>query len=173
MGSFKAYYFQFSRCLEIGLELLSSLIIAAAVVMISAEVVSRYFFSKTFGLFEEGPRLFLCFAIFPMLGVVYKKGKHISVDTLSQKLKGRRKIVLELVIDAATIAGSFVLLFAGISGTEALYASGIRVVGILSLPQYLRMLSIPVGAGFLLLFSLESGVKNVVSLATFDDSIEK
>ena len=114
----------------------------------------------------------MCYAVFPMFGVIYKRGRHITVDALSMKLGGRKRLILSLLIDAAMIAGAMILLVAGISGTRALYASGMRVVGILDLPQFLMMLSIPLGAGLLLLYSIESGIRNLASLAACHESFD-
>jgi len=168
MEKAKALYKSFSHGLAKALELLSAAIIGAATLMICAEVITRALFGLTYGVFEEAPRLFFCYAILPMLGVVYKRGRHISVETLPEKLKGRSRIFLMLGIDATMVAGSIILLVAGISGTQALYASGMRVVGVLDLPEFIFILSIPVGGGLLLLYTLEVMVSNVVSLFSID-----
>jgi TRAP-type C4-dicarboxylate transport system permease small subunit len=165
MEKAKALYKTFSCSLAKALELLSAAIIGVTTLVICAEVITRSLFGWTYGVFEEGPRLFFCYAVLPMLGVIYKRGRHISVETLSEKLKGRRKIFLMLGIDVAMVAGSIILLMAGISGTQTLYASGMRVVGVLDLPEFLFILSIPVGGGILLLYSIEAMVSNVVSLS--------
>ena len=78
-----------------------------------------------------------------------------------------------VIIDMAMIAGSSILLSAGISGTKAVYDSGIRVVGDLDIPESILMVSIPIGAGILLLFSVENMVKNIVSLFSNHEPIKK
>ena len=168
MEKAKALYRTFSDGLAKALELLSAAIIGAATLTICAEVITRALFGLTYGVFEEGPRLFFCYAVLPMLGVIYKRGRHISVETLPEKLKGRSRIFLMLGIDATMVAGSIILLVAGISGTQALYASGMRVVGVLDLPEFIFILSIPVGGGILLLYTIETMVSNVAALVVID-----
>jgi len=160
----KILYEKFSYTLEKTFEVVAATILGGAALMISVEVITRYFFGKTFGVLEEGPRLFLCFAILPMFGIIYKRKRHINVEILPDRLRGRKKIFLMLVIDLAMIAGSSIFLIAGIQGVRALYNSGIRVVGVLDLPQFWLMLSIPIGGGILLLYSFEGMLKDITSL---------
>ena len=164
MEKVKILYEKFSYALEKASEVVAAIILGGAALMISVEVITRYFFGMTFGILEEGPRLFLCFAIMPMLGIIYKRGRHINVEILTEKLRGRKKTFLMLIIDVAMIAGSSIFLIAGIQGAWALYTSGIRIVGVLDLPQFWLMLSIPLGGGILLLYSFEGLVKDITSL---------
>lgn len=164
MEKVKILYEKFSYALEKVSEVVAATILGGAALIITVEVITRYFFGKTFGILEEGPRLFLCFAVMPMLGVIYKRGRQINVEILPERLRGRKKTFLMLVIDLAMIAGSSIFLIAGIQGVRALYTSGIRVVGVLDLPQFWLMLSIPLGGGILLLYSFEGMVKDITSL---------
>jgi TRAP-type C4-dicarboxylate transport system permease small subunit len=163
---FSIFYGKFSENLERAAEGLGSVILGASAVMIFIEVVTRYLFSKTYGFLEEGPRLFLCFAVLPMLGVLFKRGRHIYVEIVPNWLTGRPKTILMVFIDVMMIVGSFIFLLAGASGTQVLFASGMRVVGVLDIPQYILMVSIPLGACILLLYSLESLVRHMTLLVS-------
>ena len=172
MEKIKILYEKMSSALEKALEALAVFILGAGAIAIFANVIARYF-GTTFGFLEEGPRLFLCFAVLPIFGVLYKRGRHIYVEILPNRLKGWPKSFLMVIIDMAMIAGSSMLLSAGISGTKAVYDSGIRVVGVLDIPEYILMVSIPIGAGILLLYSIEAMVKNIVSLFSNHEPIKK
>jgi len=164
MGKLSGLYSKFSENLGRAAEGLAAAILGASALMIFIEVITRYVFSKTFGFLEEGPRLFLCFAILPMLGILFKRGQHIYVEILPNHLKGRRKILLMTFIDIMMIFGSLIFLVAGLSGTQVLLATGMRVVGVLEIPQFILMLSIPIGAGVMLLYSMDSMVRHITSL---------
>jgi TRAP-type C4-dicarboxylate transport system permease small subunit len=166
MGKLPALYSKFSEVLERAAEGLAAAIIGASALMIFIEVITRYVFNKTFGFLEEGPRLFLCFAVLPMLGILFKRGRHIYVEILPNSLKGRKKIILLTFIDLTMILGSVIFLMAGLSGTQVLLASGMRVVGVLDIPQFILMLSIPIGAVILFLHSAESMVRHITSLVS-------
>ena len=166
MGKFSALYGKFSELLEKAAEGLAAAIVGASALMIFIEVITRYLFNKTFGFLEEGPRLFLCFAVLPMLGIILKRGRHIYVEILPATLEGRQRIALMAFIDIIMFFGSLILLMAGLSGTQVLLASGMRVVGVLEIPQYILMLSIPIGAGILLLYSIDSLVRHITSLVS-------
>jgi len=164
MEKFSALYGKFSENLERAAEGLAALIVGASALMIFIEVITRYVFTKTFGFLEEGPRLFLCFAVLPMLGIIFKRGRHIYVEIFPNRLRGRKKVLLMVFIDIMMVLGSLIFLLAGISGTQVLLASGMRVVGVLDIPQFILMASIPVGAVILLIYSLESMIRHIISL---------
>ncbi len=145
-------------------EILAVLIIGLSTLAICFQVIGRSF-GWTVAIFEEGPRLFFCYAVLPMLGVLYRRGRHINVEILPAYLKGKPKIVLMLVTDLAMTVGSIFLLAAGVSGTEVLYASEMRVVGVLELYQYVLMLSVPISAVLLLYYSVEGLVLHSWALA--------
>jgi len=166
MGKFSTLYGKFSEILERAAEGLAAAILGASAVMIFIEVITRYLFNKTFGFLEEGPRLFLCFAVLPMLGIISKRGRHIYVEILPNSLRGRKKIILMTFVDMMMILGSFIFLMAGLSGTQVLLASGMRVVGVLDIPQFILMLSIPIGAVILMIYSVESMVRHIASLVS-------
>jgi TRAP-type C4-dicarboxylate transport system permease small subunit len=156
----------YSRCCNVvdnAFEILSMLIIGLSTLAICIQVIGRSF-GLTYAIFEEGPRLFFCYAVLPMLGVLYKRGRHINVEILPTYLKGKPKIILMLFTDVAMIVGSIFLLSAGVSGTEVLYASEMRVVGVLELYQYTLMMSVPIGAVILLYYSIEGLVVHSIAL---------
>jgi TRAP-type C4-dicarboxylate transport system permease small subunit len=159
----KSFYHRCCNAVDIALETLSALIIGLSTLAICIQVVGRSF-GLTFGIFEEGPRLFFCYAVLPMLGVLYRRGRHINVEILPNQLTGKPKLVLSLFIDAAMIVGSIFLLAAGVSGTQVLYASEMRVVGVLELYQYILMLSVPIGAVILLYYSIEGMVLHSIAM---------
>jgi TRAP-type C4-dicarboxylate transport system permease small subunit len=164
MRKFSVLYGKFSEYLERAAEGLAAAILGASALMIFIEVTTRYLFSKTYGFLEEGPRLFLCFAVLPMLGIIFKRGRHIYVEIIPDRLKGKRKTALQVIIDLCMVFGSAIFLVAGLSGTQVLFASGMRVVGVLEIPQFILMASIPLGGAVLLLYSLESVARHVLSL---------
>ena len=159
----KSFYHRCCNAVDIAFETLAALIIGLSTLAICIQVVGRSF-GLTFGIFEEGPRLFFCYAVLPMLGILYRRGRHINVEILPNHLKGKPKLLLSLSIDAAMIVGSIFLLAAGVSGTQVLYASEMRVVGVLELYQYTLMLSVPIGAVILLYYSIEGMVLHSIAM---------
>jgi TRAP-type C4-dicarboxylate transport system permease small subunit len=164
MGTKESWYHRCCNAVDSAFEILSAVIIGLSTLAICFQVVGRSF-GLTFAIFEEGPRLFFCYAVLPMLGVLYKRGRHINVEILPNYLKGKPRIVLLLFINAAMIVGSIFLLAAGVSGTQVLYASEMRVVGVLELYQYILMLSVPIGAVILLYYSIEGLVLYSIALS--------
>lgn len=163
METKKSWYHRCCNVVDSAFEILSAAIIGLSTLAICIQVVGRTF-GLTFAILEEGPRLFFCYAVLPMLGVLYKRGRHINVEILPTYLKGKPKIILLLFTNVAMIVGSIFLLAAGVSGTQVLYASEMRVVGVLELYQYILMLSVPIGAVILLYYSIESLVLHSIAM---------
>jgi hypothetical protein len=83
----KSFYHRCCKAVDIAFETLSALIIGLSALAICIQVVGRSF-GLTFGIFEEGPRLFFCYAVLPMLGILYRRGRHINVEILPNQLNG-------------------------------------------------------------------------------------
>jgi TRAP-type C4-dicarboxylate transport system permease small subunit len=127
-----------SRFVEKLLMAVACIILAGTTLSLSAEALARTFFSRTWGLMEELPSLFMPYLVFLLLGVALKRNLHVSVDLLPAFLKGRAKAALEAIISLAAGVGSCFLLYGAMLGVKGFYQMGldgdcISFVGFLSL----------------------------------------
>ncbi len=154
-----------SHFIEKGLVAVACIILAGTTLSLSAEALVRTFFSRTWGLMEELPSLFMPYLVFLLLGVALKRNLHVSVDLLPSFLKGRAKAVLDAIIYLATGVGSCLLFYGAMLGVKGFYQMGFRTTTEIAFPIWIFYLSLVVGYGLLVFFAAEMFVKSILSLA--------
>jgi C4-dicarboxylate transporter DctQ subunit len=154
-----------SHFIEKALVAVACTILAGTTLSLSAEALVRTFFSRTWGLMEELPSLFMPYLVFLLLGVALKRNLHVSVDLLPAFLKGRAKAVLDAIIYLATGVGSCLLLYGAMLGVKGFYQMGFKTTTEIAFPVWIFYLSLVVGYGLLIFFAAEMFVKSIISLA--------
>jgi len=155
-----------SRFLEKLLLAVACIILAGTTLSLSAEALARTFFSRTWGLMEELPSLFMPYLVFLLLGVALKRNLHVSVDLLPTFLKGRARAVLEAFVYLVTGIGSCFLLYGALLGVIGFYNMGFRTTTEIAFPIWIFYLSLVAGFGLLLFFAAEMFVKSIISMCT-------
>lgn len=126
------------RVLEISLIVL----MGAAVLNVLWQVVTRWVLGDPSSYTEELARYLLIWI--GLLGSAYAAGKklHLAIDLLPTSLEGRRRNVLEMVIEA------FILLFA----VSVMVVGGIRLMGLaFQMGQISAAMGIPLGYVYLVI----------------------
>jgi C4-dicarboxylate transporter DctQ subunit len=155
-----------SHFLEKVLTAVACVILAGTTLSLSAEALARTFFSRTWGLMEELPSLFMPYLVFLLLGVALKRNLHVSVDLLPALLKGRAKAVLDAVIHLATGVGSCILLYGAFLGVKGFYHMGFRTTTEIAFPIWIFYLALVIGFGLLFFFAAEMFVRSIISTCT-------
>jgi TRAP-type C4-dicarboxylate transport system permease small subunit len=155
-----------SHFLEKALMGVACIILGGTTLSLSAEALARTCFSRTWGLMEELPSLFLPYVVFLLLGVALKRNLHVSVDLLPTFLNGRAKLVLEAIIYLATGVGSCFLLYGAMLGVKGFYQMGLKTTTEIAFPLWVFYLSLVIGFGLLALFAAELFVKSILSVKT-------
>lgn len=132
-----------------------ALIIAFIVFCIFFEVVGRYFGTSR-AFLQEIPRMMVAWLIFPMMGVLYKAERHISVDVLPERLSPKFNCVLKLVVSAIVLGVAIQLTYAGIMSVAHFKMMGLKSVTEFEIPMWIFYLVFPIAFGLLGLFALES-----------------
>jgi C4-dicarboxylate transporter DctQ subunit len=155
-----------SHFLEKVLTAVACIILAGITLSLTAEAVTRALFSRTWGLMEELPSLFMAYLVFLLLGVALKRNLHVSVDLLPALLKGRAKDVLDALVYLATGIGSCVLLYGAMLGVKGFYQMGLKTTMEIAFPLWVFYLALVIGFGLLALFAAEMFVKSMFSVLT-------
>ena len=153
-----------SHFLEKVLVAVACIILAGSTLSLSAEALSRTFFSRTWGFMEELPSLFMPYLVFLLLGVALKRNLHVGVDLLPTFLKGRAKAILMTIIYLVVGMASCLLLYWAILGVKGFYQMGLKTTTEIAFPIWIFYVSLVIGFGLLILFSAEMFVGSVVSL---------
>ena len=154
-----------SSFLEKVLLAVACIILAGITLSLAAEALGRTFFSRSWGLMEELPALFMPYLVFLLLGVALKRNLHVSVDLLPIFFKGRAKAVLLAVISFAVGIGACILLYGAVLGVKGFYRMGFKTTTEIAVPMWVFYLALVIGFGLLILFAAEMFAESIISLA--------
>jgi TRAP-type C4-dicarboxylate transport system permease small subunit len=151
-----AFFKKVTTVLTVIITALAAAIIALDVLSLFIESVGRYLLGSSRAFMEEFPRLLVPFFVFPMMSVLYKSGRHISVDLLPNRLSSRYKIMLRIVVGAVVLGVAVEMIIAGMSAVSHFKMMGLMSVTEWTLPMWWIYLSFPLGFGLLAIFALVS-----------------
>ncbi len=145
------------------MELLSNFILALAAIVVGLDVLSlfleavgRYVVGSSRAFMEEFPRLLVPFIVFPMMGVLLRLKKHINVEILPERLTGKSRSLLLIVVYSLVIAVAIQFLIAGIIAVQRYYDLGYETHTEIVFKLWATYLPFPIGFGLLILFAIEA-----------------
>lgn len=143
---------------------LAAVIIGFDVLSIFLEVLGRYMVGSSRAFMEELPRILVPFVVFPMMGVLLKLKKHITVDVLPERLKGKRRSVLLIVVYSVVLAVAIQFLIAGVIAVRYYFEMGFETHTEIVFKFWVTYLPFPVGFGLLILFAVELLWQELITL---------
>lgn len=145
---------------------ISCLGVAFAIFALTMAALERYFFGFGYAMLNDLPPLLMPWVVFPMMGVLLRGDRHITVDLLPSLLSGPKRHGLDLAIGLIVLIASLWFLWGGIDalrffmGLNQTTETGIRF------PLWWIYLSFPVGFGILAWFALERILAGGYGMAT-------
>jgi C4-dicarboxylate transporter DctQ subunit len=156
---------------QVFIEWLQKLIIAIACVLVGLdilfifiEVASRYLLGSSQAVLEEFPRLLLPLVIFPMMGVLLKMKRHISVELLPEKLTGKKLALLMVVVYATVLVLAIQFFIAGVSTVQYFHSIGFEIQGEVAIKRWIVYLPFPIGFAVLGLFAVDMLIRELAAL---------
>jgi len=143
---------------------LAGLIVGLDVLSIFAEAVGRYLVGQSRAFMEELPRLAVPLIVFPMMGVLLKLKKHISVDVLPERLRGRARSLVLICVYTVVLAVAIQFLLAGIIAVAHYRELGFETQTEFIFKIWVTYLPFPIGFGLLILFVVELLLQELVNL---------
>ena len=143
---------------------LAAIVIGLDVLSIFLEAVGRYVVGSSRAFMEELPRLFVPMIVFPMMGVLLKLKKHINVEILPERLGGKLRSLLLIVVYSVVVAVAIQFLIAGIIAVQRYYQLGYETHTEIVFKVWITYLPFPIGFGLLILFAVESLWSELVAL---------
>ena len=130
---------------------IASAIFVFVVLLACWSVVRRYVFNNSIVWAEEIIRYSFIWLIFLALPEATRTGAHVALDIVSGHVHGRFKIILEIAIELICAAFDIVIIYYGIKIARINMA---QATPSLRFPYGYVYAALPVGAFFMLLFSL-------------------
>jgi TRAP-type C4-dicarboxylate transport system permease small subunit len=161
MGNFHKIVGVIDNSIEKLVEGLICIVLGVDLVLILIEIITRYFFAMSRSYMEELPKYSLPVITFLMMGILLKRGSHVAVEILPERLKNRAKAAAGLkgVINLVTAVGAFGLLYASILIVQFTYKAGRLTRMEFDIPTWILYVLLIPGSGILILFALLAAIK--------------
>ncbi len=117
-------------------------------VLVFAQVITRYVFNYTPSYGEELARYLFVWVVFLSLPLVAKAGGHMAIETLTVRLKGAKLKFCRIVADVFTMA---FLLIMVVQGAKMVQLTDFQTSAALEIPMSWVYVVIPVGCAAMLL----------------------
>ena len=143
---------------------LAAVIIGFDVLSIFLEAVGRYVVGSSRAFMEELPRILVPLVVFPMMGVLLKLKRHIVVGVLPERLKGKGRSVLLIVVYSVVLAVAIQFLIAGVIAVRYYFEMGFETHTEIVFKFWVTYLPFPVGFGLLILFAVELLWQELITL---------
>lgn len=141
---------------------LSGAAILVALALIGWSVVMRYALDRPSPWVDEVVGFLLVGIVMLAAADVLRRGEHIGVDVLTDRLRGRARPWAAAWSALATLAAALVLVVNGWQSAMFSRSLGILTEGHLELPVFWLMLLLPVGGLLMLLTAVEALVRLAV-----------
>jgi TRAP-type C4-dicarboxylate transport system permease small subunit len=140
--------------------LVTGLGVLAITLMVSYDVLMRYFLDQPQLFVDELTSFFLVAVIFLGTGPVFYKGGHIKVDLVTSRLKPKTESRLRVVTLFIGIALLGVVIYETMVSTVVAFQTG-RVSAVMVYPLWIPMLFVPLGLILMIFFMVLELVKEM------------
>jgi TRAP-type C4-dicarboxylate transport system permease small subunit len=149
----------FTQKLDKWLENIAMVTLIISTVLAVLGVIMRYFFDTSLQILEEICRYSIIYGVFMYIGPLIKKAEHIKMDLMDSLLKGKVKILNELLISIITTFSYAFLFLSGIKWVVSLFEMNMMTTSgtmLMVIPTF----SIPLGMFFGCLYSIQQIIIN-------------
>ena len=134
---------------------LATTIIAVIVLALFLSAFTRYVSGIGYDWFIELPPVLTSWLVFPLLGPLLMKGKHITVDFISSYIEEKHKSLLRLFVALIALLSGIIFFKAGVEATILYFNLGQKMELEIDVPIWWMYLAFPTGFFILILFSLQ------------------
>ena len=134
---------------------LATTIIAIIVLALFLSAFTRYVSGIGYDWFIELPPVLTSWLVFPLLGPLLIKGKHIKVDFISSYIEEKHKSLLRLFVALIALLSGIIFFKAGVEATILYFNLGQKMELEIDIPIWWMYLAFPTGFFILILFSIQ------------------
>lgn len=140
-------------------------IVAFAVLSLFAAAVERHLTGRGYAWMNDLPPFLLPWCVFPLMGVLLRSGRHISVDVAPTLLSAGPARILRLIVGMIALVSGIYFCNAGIEATGFFRMLGEVTETEIQFPFWFLYAAFPTGFGILALFALEMVLREILGLA--------
>jgi len=135
---------QFTDAIDNPLIITGIFAIVSSATLLFIEVICRYLFSKTFPLFEELSVNLIIWGVMFFSGPVFKRGSHVGMEFIAEKLRGRVKILYSILINIVIVSLCYIFIWKGMELVQIAHMTG-KTTNSGELEVWYMLLAMPVG----------------------------
>ena len=135
-----------------GAALISATLVLILMILVTADIIGRYVFSKPVPMTYEIGSFLMVFIVFLGIGYTQRMKAHIRVEFFTLRLPPRFKAGLDLLALTLGIILYVAIFYQGMKWSYTSFQVGDYVAGLVNLPRWPSQFAIPLGA---LLLSLQ------------------
>ncbi|MCX5841732.1 MAG: TRAP transporter small permease [Deltaproteobacteria bacterium] len=139
--------------------------VSASATLLFVGVILRYIFGTTSDIIEELSSNLVVWSVMFLGGPAFKRGSHVGMEFLAEKLKGRLRAFHHVFINLVLFVMCGVLCWKGLEVVQLVFQSGRTTISG-EIPLWFMMIPVPIGA-FIFCFYLISEITK--SLCVFID----
>ncbi|WP_416897645.1 MAG: TRAP transporter small permease [Minwuia sp.] len=139
-------------------------IVAFAAISLFAAAIERHVSGRGYAWMNDLPPFLLPWCVFPLMGVLYRSGRHISVEVAPSLLGGHRRHALEFAISVIVFSSAVYFCHAGIDATGFFRMLGEVTETEIRLPFWALYAAFPTGFAILALFALEAMLRSALAM---------
>jgi len=151
----------FFNILNKGIKVATILVLSVITVMVSIEVVLRYFFGKSLYVTEEFTRYSMVWMVFLASSLAVRGNYHNRVEIFVNRFRGRTRVLMNLMAHLLLLV---FLVFLIVEGIVALSFQFEQIIPSLNVSMFWFYLALPVGGGLMVLNLLPRIWENVLIL---------
>jgi TRAP-type C4-dicarboxylate transport system permease small subunit len=148
-------YRKLNDLLAAAVGVVASTVMAVIIVAPFAAAVIRYWTGQGYDWLAELPPQLIPWVVFPLVGVMLRRGRHIAVDVLPHFLRGRGLYLLRAAVLAVSLAACALFAVFGVSAVQFFARLGQLSTTELEFPLWYLYVSYPVGFMLAANFCLE------------------
>ena len=146
---------RFSDVAEKVLNFLGGFFIGISTLLAIIEVVYRYLLRFTHSWANEIIIYGAIYGVFFVAGPSLKRGLHINIDLLTNRLRPKWRRTMDLIANTAGLLTTSFLTYTGVKYVTYLKMIGVTSTSNLQAPMYMILLIFPLGMGLLAFFYFE------------------
>ena len=135
-----------------GAALISAILVLVLMILVTADIIGRYVFSKPVPMTYEIGSFLMVFIVFLGIGYTQRMKAHIRVEFFTLRLPPRIKAGLDLLALTLGFILYVAIFYQGMKWSYTSFQVGDYVAGLVNLPRWPSQFAIPLGA---LLLSLQ------------------
>ena len=156
---------RFFARIETGLNLIGVTFILILMIMTAAEIAGRYLFNHPIPGYVENTELIMAAIVFLGFGYTQRKGAHIRMDMIVNRLSGRTYHAVETASALLALVAYSIIFVSSFEATLDAYQMG-DVTEYLYTPTWPSKLCVPLGAFFLCIRFFLQALKNFGQVIT-------